>query len=490
MFLREQQGWDVAGGGGRGFGRAPVPAGAPSRADRWRAHLLRIDLAPDLGSRIGSRDWWRGLVTCTALIGAGWMLGPTFKPLPEAVPAPLSGDEWAEARDLAIAPLARGGDTGRRMAANDLVRPLTDVPERPQVELTATLGDGDRLADVLARAGVGQADADAVAADVFGAVAPGDLRAGTRLDLTLGRRPNRTVARPLEKLAFRARFDLDLSLARTADGALAMTRQAIAVDHTPLVIEGIVAGGLYRSTRAAGAPANVVEDYIRAVAGRISIGQDVAPGDRFRLVIERARAATGEVQIGRLLFAGLTGGTRKVELVRWQQDGHEDWFDANGQIRRAGAMEMPVAGHVTSAFGWRFHPILGFTRMHKGVDIGAPYGSPIAAAIDGTVLFAGWHGGHGKFVELAHGGNITTGYGHMSRIAVQPGEHVRRGQVIGYVGMTGLTTGPHLHWEVIKNGVAINPLSIRYASLSSLPDADMRGFKARVASLLAVAAGK
>lgn len=268
-----------------------------------------------------------------------------------------------------------------------------------------------------------------------------------------------------------------------------MTRQPIAVDHTPLAIEGAVAGGLYRSARAAGAPANAVEDYIRAIASRVSIGQDVGAGDRFRLVVEQARAATGEVQIGRLLFAGLTRADRKVELVRWSQDGHEDWFDANGQIRHAGAMEMPVAGHITSAFGWRFHPILGFTRMHKGVDIGAPYGSPIAAAIDGTVSFAGWHGGHGKFVELAHGGNISTGYGHMSRIAVQPGEHVRRGQVIGYVGMTGLTTGPHLHWEVIKNGVAINPLSIRYASTSSLPDADMRAFKARVASLLAVRPG-
>ena len=151
-----------------------------------------------------------------------------------------------------------------------------------------------------------------------------------------------------------------------------------------------------------------------------------------------------------------------------------------------GAMEMPVAGHITSPFGWRFHPILGFSRMHKGVDIGAPYGSPIAAAIDGTVSFAGWHGGHGKFVELAHAGNISTGYGHMSRIVVQPGEHVRRGQVIGYVGMTGLTTGPHLHWEVIRNGVAVNPLSISYASITALPDADMRAFRARVASLGAV----
>ena len=117
-----------------------------------------------------------------------------------------------------------------------------------------------------------------------------------------------------------------------------------------------------------------------------------------------------------------------------------------------------MPGGVTSGFGMRFHPILNYSRMHQGVDLRASYGTPIVAVSDGRVEFAGWHGGHGNAVELNHGGGMETLYGHMSRIAVRAGESVRRGAVIGYVGSTGLSTGPHLHFEVHRNGVAVNPL--------------------------------
>lgn len=482
MYLREPQGLEWAGAaGGRSFGRAVAP---PPMREGLRERAARADWAPDLGTDIGSRTWWRGVATFTALCVAAWALSPGIRPLPGYAPPALTGDEAENARALAVAPLGEGANTGRRMAANDLVVPLAEAPERPVQELTATLGEGDAFASALSRAGVGGRDAADASAMVAQAVSLGDIRPGTRIDLTLGRRPNRMVARPLEKLAFRARFDLNLSVSRAGD-RLQMTRQPIAIDHTPLRIQGLVGSSLYRSARAAGAPAQAVEDYLKAMATKISIGQDVAAADRFDLVIEQARAATGEVQTGRLLLAGLAHGGHQLNLIRWKQGAQEDWFDGAGQVRHAGAMEMPVAGRITSAFGWRFHPILGFARMHKGVDIAAPFGTAIEAAIDGVVRFAGWHGGHGNFVELGHQGNVQTGYGHMSRIAVRIGEHVRRGQVIGYIGMTGLTTGPHLHWEVYKNGVAVNPMSINYASTASLPDADMQAFKARVAELLA-----
>jgi murein DD-endopeptidase MepM/ murein hydrolase activator NlpD len=125
-------------------------------------------------------------------------------------------------------------------------------------------------------------------------------------------------------------------------------------------------------------------------------------------------------------------------------------------------MIQPVNGHVTSGYGLRRHPILGYVRMHAGIDFGAPYGSPIFAVSDGIVSFAGRHGGHGNYVRLDHGGGIGTGYGHMSRIAVSPGMRVHAGQVIGYVGSTGLSTGPHLHYELYENGRTVNPLSMRF----------------------------
>ncbi len=137
----------------------------------------------------------------------------------------------------------------------------------------------------------------------------------------------------------------------------------------------------------------------------------------------------------------------------------------------------------------RRHPILGYSRMHSGIDFKASYGQPIYAVSDGTVVFAGRHGGHGNFVKLNHGGGLGTGYAHMSRIAVSPGQHVRRGQVIGYVGSTGLSTGPHLHYEMYRNGKTVNPASVQFVTRATLSGRDLAEFKAQLARLLAVSPG-
>jgi murein DD-endopeptidase MepM/ murein hydrolase activator NlpD len=495
VFVRDDQGLELAGGtNARAFGRAIVPYQAPTRIETLRDTLAQVDWVPDLGSRVGSRVWWRGLATCTALCAATWMLSPGIRPLIGDVPAPLAGAEWDESRAQAISPLGLGADTGRHMAANDLVAPLGQAPERPTVELSATLGEGDALDRVLMRAGVGRGDAEAAAGLVAQAVNPADIPAGTRIALTLGRRADRTVARPLETLDFRARFDLGLSLTRAATG-LTMTRKPIAIDTTPLRIQGLVGSSLYRSARAAGVPAKIIEAYIKAMATRLSIGRDVTASDSFDLVVARDRAATGETRIGELLFAGLDQGRRTLQLVRFGADPSnadsaiDGWFDANGQTARRAVSGMPVAGRITSGFGLRVHPLLGFTRMHKGLDIGAPYGAPIRAMTDGVVTFAGRTGGYGNFVKLVHGGGLASGYGHMSRIAVASGTRVRQGQVIGYVGSTGMSTGPHLHWEVWRGGAAINPRSVSFTSVAALSGEKLRAFKARVARLLAVRVG-
>ncbi|WP_375401816.1 M23 family metallopeptidase [uncultured Sphingomonas sp.] len=500
MFLRNDHGLEFAGGASgvsfapRSFGRAAAPeASALDRA-------ARIDWVPDLGANIGSRDWWRGLATCAALCAATYALAPGYRPLVGVVPAPLAGSEWDEARVQGIAPLGLGAGTGRRMAGNDLVRPLAQAPERPTVELSATLGDGDAFDRVLERAGVGRTDA-ALAAALVGQTTPlNAIQPGTRIQLTLGRRADRSLSRPLDHLALRARFDLNVSVDRTA-GGLRMTRSPIAVDGTPLRIQGVVGGGLYRAARAAGAPAGAVEAYLRAIATRFSIGRDVSAEDRFDLIVERDRAATGEVRLGKLLFAGLEQGNRRTQLVRFGPDGGDvsdntgssgagdQWYDANGRFERRGFMGLPVAGRISSGFGFRAHPILGFLRMHKGLDIAAPHGAPIHAAEGGVVRFAGRNAGYGNFIKLAHPGDLESGYGHLSRIAVVPGERVARGAVIGYVGSTGMSTGPHLHWEVWRGSRPVNPRSISFDQLSALSGEKLRAFKARVAALMAVRPG-
>ncbi|MEO5865583.1 MAG: peptidoglycan DD-metalloendopeptidase family protein [Sphingomonas sp.] len=486
MFLSNDHGLEQAGGtAALSFGRALVPVATLSPLDRLRIAAARTDWAPDLGAQIGSATWWRGAATCAALCAASWALAPGFhNTIIGAAPPALTGSDLDEAHHQAIAPLAFGGTTGEHLAATDLVAPLAETPERPRVELAATVGQGDDFAGVLQRAGVSPTESARVAQMVSGTVALGDIKPGTRIDLTLGRRPDKTVARPLEQLSFRARFDLNLAVARAGD-ALRLVQQAIAIDHTPLRIQGLVGSSLYRSARAAGAPAKVVEAYIKAVATRMPIGQANA-GDTFDITMEQARAATGEVQLGNLLFAGLNQDRRKLQLVKWT-DG--EWYEASGQSEHQGDMGLPVTGHITSTFGMRMHPLLGFMRMHKGLDIGAAWGTPVHAATDGVIVFAGRSAGYGNFIKLATGGAIGTGYGHLSRILVRPGQRVARGQVIGAVGSTGMSTGPHLHWEVWKNGIAVNPKSVSFASISQLSGEALRAFKAKVAALLSVRPG-
>jgi murein DD-endopeptidase MepM/ murein hydrolase activator NlpD len=466
----------------------PAPRSAGAIAAEWRTRLADLDLVVDLGSRIGSREWFRGLATCTMLCAAALAFTPRFGPLPAVATTSLPPAQWAEARALAISPLAYGADTGRRMAATEAVEPLTDTPERPSITLVATLGQGDGFARALERAGVAEGEATTVAKMIASAIALDDLKAGTRMDVTLGRRPSKAVARPLDELAFRARFDLKLAVARV-DGALALRRIPIAVDNTPLRIEGRVGSSLYASARAAGAPAGAVQTYIRALATQMSVGRDVRSGDRFDLIIERRRAETGEVEMGDLLYAGLDQGKKKkTQLLKWTSAGKSQWFEASGVGRTHEGMTKPVNGRETSPFGLRRHPILGYSRLHKGVDFGAPYGSPIVAATDGIVEFAGRHGGHGNYVKLKHSGGMETGYAHMSRIAAKVGQRVRQGQVIGYVGSTGLSTGPHLHYEVYRGGQAINPLTVKFTSTERLAGRDLQRFKATLSHLLAVPA--
>jgi murein DD-endopeptidase MepM/ murein hydrolase activator NlpD len=489
LFLRSDEGLNQAGGASAlSFGRvSPVRALGPLA--RFQHRFPDFEFAPDLGSRIGSAQWWRGTATCAGLLAGVALLSPGFeRPIYAGVPGALVGTDADIARAQAIAPLGMGARTGTRLGATNQVALLTDTPERPILQSTVTLGSGGGFEAALARAGVGKEESVRAAGLISSAVALGDLKSGTQIDLTLGRRTDKSAPRPLEKLAFRARFDLSLELTRSGD-SLALNEIPIAIDHTPLRIRGRVGDSLFRSARAAGAPTRAVEAFIRAVATRVPVGR-IGADTEYDLIVGQAKAATGEVQMGDLLYAGLRGGGSKVQLVRWEEGGRTTWYDGSGTGERKGQMAMPAAGRISSGFGFRRHPVLGFGRMHKGMDIAAGYGAPIRAANDGVVAFAGRSGGYGNFVRLSHSGGMGTGYGHMSRIAVRGGQRVARGQVIGYVGSTGLSTGPHLHYELYRNGVAINPRSVSFSVVEQLGGNDLRAFKAKLAQLMAVPVGR
>ena len=264
----------------------------------------------------------------------------------------------------------------------------------------------------------------------------------------------------------------------TPEPIAAPTRKPAAESAGPLRIRGRVGDGLYWSLRAAGASPQVAAQYLSALASEIDVG-DVAPGTGFDLVLGSG---------ANLLYAGLNrAGEREVQLVRWSANGSSQWIDAAdaGQPQATSSgMTWPVAGRITSYFGNRYHPILHFTRFHAGVDFGASWGSPIVAAGDGQVAAAGWAGGYGRQVRIAHGGGIVTSYSHMSQIVAQPGSFVHAGQLIGYVGSSGLSTGPHLHYEVLRGGTPINPLGVRFSSVQVADTSLANAVKARLKALL------
>ncbi len=482
MFQQSDLGFGGAGAATLSLDRAIPDVRIPfGRSGLLKSNATRfsIDMLPDLGVDIGSKIWWRGLASCLVLCGVTIALAPGFRTIPDRDATPLTASAWEESRAQGIAPLAWGADSGRRMAATDAVQPLTDTPERPQIDLTATLGEGDSLARALQRAGVGGSEASRVAVMLKDIVDPDAIAPGTALGIALGRRANKFEPRPLQSLSLRARFDMRVHFERR-DAELAMHLEPIAIDRTPLRIDGVVGNGLYVAARAAGAPPSAIQTFIRALAAKVSM-DNIEASDRFSMVVEQQRAATGEVEYGKLLYIGLERGNRATRMIPWAINGRSSWFDSAGVGQSRGGFAMPVAGaHKTSGFGWRLHPLLGYSRMHQGTDYGAAYGTPIRAVSDGVVNFAGWHGGHGNMIKLSHGGGLGTGYAHMSRMAVSPGTRVNQGQVIGYVGSTGLSTGPHLHFEVYRGGVPVNSSSVSFASTPLLTGAALAAFNARL----------
>lgn len=243
---------------------------------------------------------------------------------------------------------------------------------------------------------------------------------------------------------------------------------------------GTVGSDLTRSLESAGVPENLGREYVAILAKAIDVNGGLTVDDRFDLVVVRDE----DGRLGELAFAGLDRvGRYDVQLSKWTDGREVRWIDADGLDPVERGMAMPVAGRISSRFGNRFHPVLNHRRMHNGVDVAARYGTPIVAAASGRVISAGWRGGYGRQVVIAHGDGLQTSYAHMSAVAAASGDVVRQGQVIGYVGSSGLSTGPHLHYEVRSGGTLVNPLSVKLTQ-SPLQGEELHAFRLRLRALL------
>ncbi|MCJ9430439.1 peptidoglycan DD-metalloendopeptidase family protein [Kordiimonas marina] len=311
------------------------------------------------------------------------------------------------------------------------------------------------------------------------------LRPGQQLHLTRAAgAPNK-----IEHLSLRDSFAATAEVKADGDGYKA-DRVTIPTMTLTRLVEGTIDDNLYVSAKKAGLPDKVIVELIRLMSFDVDFERDIRDGDRFQVYFERTYAPTlHETKDGRILQIKLALKRGDYEATYFKTaDGRGDYYDADGKSARRALMKTPLdVTVVTSSYGRRRHPVLGYTRMHKGVDFRASIGTPVMAAGDGVVERASRWGSYGNYLRIRHNGTYSTAYGHLSRYAkgIHRGAHVRQGQIIAYSGATGRVNGPHLHYEVLIHGKQTNPMTLKLPSGKSLTGKTLTAYKASRDHMLA-----
>lgn len=362
-------------------------------------------------------------------------------------------------------------------AKREIIIPAPD--ETP--DLKVTIGRGDTLTEVLVEAGVERALAHNAATALAKIQDPRRIRPGQ--EMTLQYAPaNGDAEKRLASVIFHASVESDVVAERTGDTDFTASLIERPLETRVHVARANIEDSLFVAADRAGVPMPVILELIQIYSFDVDFQRDIQPSDSFEVMFQSSYTPDGKVaRHGDVIYASLNVGDRRLPLYRFEMsDGEVDYFDARGRSVRKALMKTPIDGaRLSSRFGPRRHPILGYTKMHRGVDFAAPKGTPIMAAGKGKVEFAGRNGSYGKYIRVRHNSEFKTAYAHLSRVAkgIRKGARVRQGQIIGYVGSTGRSTGPHLHYEIIRNGKQVNPLALKLPSGRTLKGKELAAFK-------------
>lgn len=361
----------------------------------------------------------------------------------------------------------------------------------PVVEASLQLKKGGTVAAALHELGIATQDVGNAIAALKARVRLNRLPVGQEITVTLGPAEEDDGKPLLVALSIRPEPRREVTLERDEAGDFSVEEEIFDTVAKLQRATGTVDGSVINSAEAAGVPRPALVEMLRAFSWDVNFQHDIKVGDRFDVLIEQAWTSDGwPVDAGRVLWAELTtgGGEETYSIYRFKPQGDEEFFyNGEGESVVKALLRTPLnMSRISSRFGMRHHPVLRFTRLHAGIDFAAPPGTPILAAGAGRVIEAGPNGGYGRWVKISHSDGLATGYAHLSRIApgVRRSARVKQGQVIGFVGSSGLSTGPHLHFELHRNGRPVDPLSMaRQALRSRLSGNDFTRFKARVAEI-------
>jgi murein DD-endopeptidase MepM/ murein hydrolase activator NlpD len=407
----------------------------------------------------------------------------------------LSGLKLADPRRVMLSPFTLADLEPRPSPPPPALAYAGDLPSEPRA-MTIEIERGETFVDALRRAGVRAEDRNAAAyafADDFNMRR---LRPGQEIALVAAA-PHRTlfqeVSAPpgpdgfLMEMRFRVDAENRIDLTRTSTGEFASVKAATPLTTRLASMKGRIHGSLYQSAKAQGAPDDVIASLANMFAYDVDFQRDIFGGDEFEAVFEmkydeNGRAVGGgEILFGRLAWRNGAKSKGYYRFAAADSGSGADYFDEKGHSARRLLMKTPIDGaRLSSGFGTRKHPILGYKKAHKGVDFAASRGTPIKAAGDGVIERAGPYGSFGNYVKIRHSSGYKTAYAHLNAIkkGMRTGARVRQGDIIGFVGSTGRSTGPHLHYEVHYKDQQVNPQNLKIATGVELGGGELSKFKA------------
>lgn len=373
--------------------------------------------------------------------------------------------------------------------------PTEITPQASQEEVTKAIPDvtasypqllefkikkGDTLINILANTGISLDEAQNTFDAIRAVFNPRKLDVGSTITVKIDKDNSGNIIIREFKLPISALSTIELS--RTQDDQFSVKKINVPLTKRLARAGGSIDSSIYQTGADAGIPASMLNEIINAYSYDVDFQRDVKKGDSIDVLFERMETKDGAIAgNGNLLFSELTLGDRVVKIYRYtDKNGNADFYNEKGESIRKALLRTPINGaRITSSFGMREHPISGYTKMHRGVDFGAAIGTPIYAAGDGVVATASVKNGYGNYLKIQHNGKYASAYAHLSRFAsgVSPGKKVKQGQIVAYVGMTGATTGPHLHYEILANNEQVNPANVKFKTGNVLQGKELASFR-------------
>ena len=388
--------------------------------------------------------------------------------------------------------------------SNNFLKPITSTPEEFKNEIknfssffisknnsnfinkkTITVKPGNSLQGILAKEGIDQKEINKINFLLEQKIKLINLQVGQKINLLLKKENNKIF---LSRLSFSLNEITNVYLFENSEQNYNIKIINKILEKKNYLAKGVIKNSLYNSAQKQGVDPEIIIEFARIFGFEIDFQRDIRENDEFQILYERFEDDDGEVQKnGEIIFAYMNNNGKEISLYRFKdQKNNIGYYSKDGKSIEKALMKTPINGaRLSSSFGLRKHPILGYNKLHQGTDFAAPKGTPIMASGSGTVEMASWNGAYGKYVRIRHNSTYKTAYAHLSRFGknIRRGAKVQQGQIIGYVGSTGRSTGPHLHYEVLIKNKRVNSQNLKLPSGKNLTGNDFKVFEETMKSI-------